>query len=135
MYFVLSVFIILWIALFLEKFTPLAKILHCRWQWQHWQISPLFKAPIAKPHDYHIFNWRAKPCWKHEFQTGFSNTFKYKPKCVLIIIDIASYHIWPHLIIIDITSDNVILRRLPDTVFNQSDLINLQKVYLQVFYL
>ena len=91
----------------MENFTPLAKILHCRWQWQHWQISPLFKAPIDKPRDYHIFNWRAKPCWKHEFQTGFSNTFKYKPKCVLIIIDIASYHIWPHLIIIDITSDNL----------------------------
>ena len=28
-------------ALFLEKFTPLAKILHCRRQWRHWQISPL----------------------------------------------------------------------------------------------
>ena len=39
MYFVLS--FILWILLFLEKFTPLAKILHCRRQWRHWQISPL----------------------------------------------------------------------------------------------
>ena len=28
--------------MFLEKFTPLAKILHCRRQWRHWQISPLF---------------------------------------------------------------------------------------------
>ena len=26
---------------FLEKFTPLAKILHCRRQWREWQISPL----------------------------------------------------------------------------------------------
>ena len=26
---------------FLEKFTPLAKLLHCRRQWQEWQISPL----------------------------------------------------------------------------------------------
>ena len=32
---------ILWIALFLEKFTPLVKILHCRRKWRHWQISPL----------------------------------------------------------------------------------------------
>ena len=27
--------------LFLEKFTPLAKLLHCRRQWREWQISPL----------------------------------------------------------------------------------------------
>ena len=26
---------------FLEKFTPLAKILHCRRHWRQWQISPL----------------------------------------------------------------------------------------------
>ena len=26
----------------MEKYTPLAKILHCRRQWRHWQISPLF---------------------------------------------------------------------------------------------
>ena len=25
----------------MEKFSPLAKILHCRWQWRQWQISPL----------------------------------------------------------------------------------------------
>ena len=25
----------------MEKFTPLAKILHCRLQWRQWQISPL----------------------------------------------------------------------------------------------
>ena len=25
----------------MEKFTPLAKILHCRRQWQHWRIPPL----------------------------------------------------------------------------------------------
>ena len=25
----------------MEKFTPLAKILHCRRHWRHWQISPL----------------------------------------------------------------------------------------------
>ena len=25
----------------MEKFTPLAKILHCRRQWRHWQIPPL----------------------------------------------------------------------------------------------
>ena len=25
----------------MEKFTPLAKNLHCRWQWRQWQISPL----------------------------------------------------------------------------------------------
>ena len=25
----------------MEKFTPLAKILHCRRQWRQWQISPL----------------------------------------------------------------------------------------------
>ena len=28
---------------FLEKITPLAKIVHCRRQWQEWQITPLFK--------------------------------------------------------------------------------------------
>ena len=39
MYFVLS--FLLEIALFLEKFTPLVKILHCRRQWRHWQISSL----------------------------------------------------------------------------------------------
>ena len=25
----------------MEKFTPLAKILHCLWHWRHWQIPPL----------------------------------------------------------------------------------------------
>ena len=39
MYFELS--FILLVALFLEKFTTLVKILHCRRQWRHWQISPL----------------------------------------------------------------------------------------------
>ena len=29
------------IMFFLEKFTPLAKILHCRRHWRQWQISPL----------------------------------------------------------------------------------------------
>ena len=28
----------------MEKFTPLAKILHCRRHWRHWQISPLLAA-------------------------------------------------------------------------------------------
>ena len=27
----------------MEKFTPLAKILHCRRQWRHWQIPPLLQ--------------------------------------------------------------------------------------------
>ena len=39
MYFVLS--FISQISLFLEKFTLLAKILHCRWHWRHGQIPPL----------------------------------------------------------------------------------------------
>ena len=32
---------------FLEKFTPLAKILHCRRQWREWQIPPLESAHLA----------------------------------------------------------------------------------------
>ena len=39
MYLILS--FTLYIALFLEKFIPLAKILHCRRQWRHGKISPL----------------------------------------------------------------------------------------------
>ena len=27
----------------MEKFTPLAKILHCRRHWRHWQIPPLYQ--------------------------------------------------------------------------------------------
>ena len=49
MYFVLS--FILKIALFLQKFTPLAKILHCRRQWRQWQISPLIGAIFSSWHD------------------------------------------------------------------------------------
>ena len=32
---------------FLEKFTPLAKILHCRRQWREWQIRPLTVRGVA----------------------------------------------------------------------------------------
>ena len=31
----------------MEKFTPLAKILHCRRHWRHWQIPPLSKSSLA----------------------------------------------------------------------------------------
>ena len=37
--------------MFLEKFTPLAKILHCRQQWRQWQISPLIGAIFSSWHD------------------------------------------------------------------------------------
>ena len=29
----------------MEKFTPLAKIVHCRWHWRHGQIPPLAPVP------------------------------------------------------------------------------------------
>ena len=39
--------------LFLEKFTPMAKILHCSRQWRHGQISPL-------QHPYTWLTWPAR---------------------------------------------------------------------------
>jgi len=36
----------------METFTPLAKILHCRRQWQQWQISPLFLDLLAFKNSY-----------------------------------------------------------------------------------
>ena len=38
----------------IEKFTPLAKILHCRRQWRQWQIPPL---PQKKSYLRHSQNW------------------------------------------------------------------------------
>ena len=38
----------------MEKLTPLAKILHCRRQWQEWQISPLSrKCSVSKSRIHH----------------------------------------------------------------------------------
>ena len=45
----------------MEKFTPLAKILHCRWQWGHGQIPPL-KGPhvLNKASNLLVIYWKTK---------------------------------------------------------------------------
>ena len=63
MYFVLS--FTFWIALFLEKFTLLAKNLHCRRQWRHGQISPLL-----------ILFFRLRSLWS------------YHPSCLVILLSL-----------------------------------------------
>ena len=48
----------------MEKFAPLAKISHCRWQWRQWQISPLWSAisliPLNIPN---LPGWTSRPSW------------------------------------------------------------------------
>ena len=81
------------ICCILEKFTPLAKILHCHWHCWHWQISPLeclnyernlriwIRAPevlFRGPEDWYfrlifssswIYNWPNALFWTRNYDT------------------------------------------------------------------
>ena len=54
--------------MFLEKFTLLAKILHCRRQWRQGQISPLdgilFCFELCPLKVIYLFSWRFKDVWR-----------------------------------------------------------------------
>ena len=62
----------------MEKFTPLAKILHCRRQWRHWKIPPLF-AQLWRSQLLNIMYWKCsgRGVWVYFEQQTFSSAHIY----------------------------------------------------------